>query len=47
MFKVFLILTGVLVLYCLYAFVICLLAIYRENELPDIEDVQAQETNGV
>jgi hypothetical protein len=47
MFKVYLILTGVLVLYCLYAFVICLLAIYRENELPDIEDAQVQKTTGV
>jgi hypothetical protein len=40
-FKIILVLTGIVVVICLSIAVICLLAISRENQLPDIEDIEA------
>ena len=38
-FKVILIFTGIVVIVCLCLAVVCLLAMSRENQLPDIDDV--------
>ena len=38
-FKVILIFTGIVVMICLVLAVICLLAMSRENQLPDIDDI--------
>ncbi len=38
-FKIILIITGIVVIICLCLAVICLLAMSRENQLPDIEDI--------
>ncbi len=38
-FKVILIFTGIVVMICLALVVICLLAMSRENQLPDIDDI--------
>jgi hypothetical protein len=38
-FKVILIFTGIVVMICLVMAVICLLAMSRENQLPDIDDI--------
>jgi hypothetical protein len=39
-FKVILVFAGIAVIFCLSIAVICLLAISRENQLPDIEDIE-------
>ena len=40
MFKILLILTLIVAIFCLYVAIVTLFAISRENELPDIEDVE-------
>ena len=43
MFKLLIIIVGIAAIFCLYAFIACLFAMSRENELPDIEDVEVGE----
>ena len=40
MFKILLILTLIVAIFCLYVAIVTLFAISRENELPDIEDIE-------
>jgi len=40
MFKIFLIIALMLAIFCLYVVIVALFAAFRENELPDIEDVE-------
>ena len=40
MFKILLIITLIVAIFCLYVAIVTLLAISRENEFPDIEDVE-------
>ena len=39
-FKAILVLTGIAVIFCLTVAVICLVAMSRESQLPDIEDIE-------
>ncbi len=39
-FKILLILLGLAVIFCLSVAAICLISISRENQLPDIEDIE-------
>jgi flagellar basal body-associated protein FliL len=40
MFKILLIITLIVAIFCLYVAIVTLFAMSRENELPDIEDVE-------
>jgi hypothetical protein len=40
MFKILMIITFIVAISCLYVAIVTLFAISRENELPDIEDVE-------
>jgi hypothetical protein len=40
MFKIILIIALIVAIFCLYVAIVTLFAISRENELPDIEDVE-------
>jgi hypothetical protein len=40
MFKILLIITLIVAIFCLYVAIVTLFAISRENEFPDIEDVE-------
>ena len=40
MFKILMIITLIMAIFCLYAAIVTLFAIFRENELPDIEDLE-------
>ena len=40
MFKILPIITLIVAIFCLYVAIVTLFAISRENELPDIEDVE-------
>ena len=40
MFKILLIITLIVAIFCLYVAIVTLFAISRQNELPDIEDVE-------
>ena len=44
-FKVILVFTVVVVTICLCVAVICLVAMSRENQLPDIEDIETNRKN--
>ena len=43
MLKILLIIVGIVAILCLFGAVTCLLAAYRENQLPDIEDIEIAE----
>jgi hypothetical protein len=43
MLKILLIIVGIVAILCLFGAVTCLLAASRENQLPDIEDVEISE----
>jgi hypothetical protein len=40
MFKILMIITLIMAIFCLYVATVTLFAIFCENELPDIEDVE-------
>jgi len=43
MVKILLIIVGIVAILCLFGAVTCLLAASRENQLPDIEDIEIAE----
>jgi hypothetical protein len=43
MFKILLIIALMVAIFCLYVAISALFAAYRENELPDIDDVEVNE----
>jgi hypothetical protein len=43
MFKILLIIALMVAIFCLYGAILALFAAYRENELPDIDDVEVNE----
>ena len=43
MIKILIIIVGIIAILCLFVAITCLLAASRENQLPDIEDIEIVE----
>ncbi len=44
MFKILLVLLGIVILFCMYFVAVCIYFVSLDYELPDIEDIEVKET---